>query len=170
MRLTLLFLSISIYSLGQISGQVKSFKTGLPLKGAEVFVDKSQVSVFTDDKGYFILEGLPKGTLALGCLKAGFETAKKIINVSKRDSTALFILQNETGQKLKDESLEHEILETFSAIDKIFPMWSALRGRFPEYETVSNIRIKGYSKPSVFKGMNHKDSHGKADTITAALK
>ena len=46
----------------------------------------------------------------------------------------------------------------------VYTKAGGLRGRFPEYETVSNIRIKGYSKPAVFRGMSHEDNYMPANS------
>ncbi len=151
------FLLISVCAWPQITGQVKSYGTALPIKGAEVFVDKSQVRAFSDDKGYFTLEGVPQGTVTIGCLKAGFETTKKIVNVNDRESTALFILQKESGKKLKDETLQKEILSAILSPDNIVPNWA------------SECSVKNFQLKSVNTSTESKSIYGTVDLDNNAI-
>lgn len=108
----------------QISGQVKGFKSGLFLKGAEVFIDNSLNKVVTDDKGYFTIEGLLPGTYRIGCALPGYETTYQTVRLEKSEKYLLFILKKDRGKTLSDKPLIAEIFSTMISQNKIVPAWN----------------------------------------------
>lgn len=113
-----------IHLLAQISGQVKDFKSGQFLKNAEVFIDNSLNRVVTDDRGYFMLEGLQPGTYRVGCAAPGFETTYQTVHLEKNEKYLLFILKKDAGKKLTDKPLIAEILSQLISQNKIIPGWN----------------------------------------------
>jgi len=113
---------LSLY--GQISGQVRDFKTGKFLKGATVFIDNSLNKSTTDEKGYFILEGLLPGTYRVGCALPGYEATYQTVRVEKSEKYLLFIIKKDAGKKLTDKLLTAEIQSTVISKNTIIPAWN----------------------------------------------
>jgi hypothetical protein len=120
--LALIILPVSL--LAQISGQVRDFKSGQFLKNAEVFIDNSLNRVATDDKGYFMLEGLQPGIYRVGCTAPGLETTYQTVRLGNNEKYLLFILKRDTGKKLTDKVLIGEILSQIISQNKIIPGWN----------------------------------------------
>jgi hypothetical protein len=120
----IIFVVAPLHLLAQISGQVKDFKSGQFLKNAEVFIDNSLNRVATDDKGYFLLEGLKPGVYRVGCAAPGFETTYQTVRLDKNEKYLLFILKKDAGKKISDKLLIAEILSQISSQNKIIPGWN----------------------------------------------
>ncbi|MFN3839469.1 MAG: carboxypeptidase regulatory-like domain-containing protein [Cyclobacteriaceae bacterium] len=119
-----ILITVPVHVLAQISGQVKDYKSGQFLKNAEVFIDKSLNRVTTDEKGYFILEGLQPGVYRVGCVAPGFETTYQTVRLEKGEKYLLFILKKDTGKKITDKSLIAEILSQLISQNNIIPGWN----------------------------------------------
>src|SRR5690349_24821507 len=95
----------------QITGQVKDFKTGSVIKGAEIFIGGSQATAVTDQNGYFNLEGLPNGSYTIGCYKSGYATTFQWVASKYKQSPILFILKKDAGKAIKDASLKNQVVD-----------------------------------------------------------
>ncbi|QOI97360.1 MAG: carboxypeptidase regulatory-like domain-containing protein [Flammeovirgaceae bacterium] len=122
--LVLVAVTVPAYLLAQISGQVKDFKSGQFLKNAEVFIDNTLVHVTTDDKGYFMLEGLQPGIYRVGCAAHGRETTYQTVRLEKQEKYLLFLLKKDAGKKLTDKSLTAEVLKAIVSQNNIIPGWN----------------------------------------------
>ncbi|MGL4332799.1 MAG: carboxypeptidase-like regulatory domain-containing protein, partial [Bacteroidales bacterium] len=89
MRRNLLLLSllltgnIAIYSKSQtsnIKGQIRD-ERGLPLIGANIWIDEIQKGTVTDENGNFIIESVPEGVYELDLTYVGYEPLSKKIEV-----------------------------------------------------------------------------------------
>jgi hypothetical protein len=110
-------------AVSQITGQVKDFKTGSFIKGAEVFIGGSQIKAVTDQNGFFNLEGLPNGSYTVGCYKSGYTTAFQWSASKYKQSSILFILQKDDGKAIKDAALKNQITDKLMDKGTVLPEW-----------------------------------------------
>ncbi len=82
-------------SSGNISGRVIDAKSLLPLPGATVVVDGTNIGVITDDNGFFILQDIPTATYNITASFLGFENQTKfnVIIKSVGSNDLLFKLE-----------------------------------------------------------------------------
>lgn len=90
-------------SSGNISGRVIDAKSLLPLPGATVVVDGTNIGVITDDNGFFILQDIPTATYNITANFLGFENQTKfnVIIKSVGSNDLLFKLE-EISELLKE--------------------------------------------------------------------
>ena len=68
---------------GNIGGVVFDSETQLPIVGALVYHNNSKQLWKTDEKGYFMMEGLPYGDYEITVYKEGYNTSQKTINLNR---------------------------------------------------------------------------------------
>lgn len=120
------FLLYSSILFAQITGQVKDLKTGKFLSHAEVFLDGGLIRTFTDENGYFNLDGLQPGTFKIGCVKKGYEPIYKKVVVSPDQGILLFMLKPDAGPRLRDKQARKNIVSKISARTNSYFHWDSL--------------------------------------------
>src|SRR6185295_4743352 len=64
-----------------VSGYIRDVKSGEPIAGASVYVDKPRISVSSDQYGYYAIS-LPKGKWPLNIQSFGMKDTRRLINLS----------------------------------------------------------------------------------------
>ncbi len=90
--LFLLFLPPLAFCQNKISGKVISEK-GEALHGASVFISNTTIGVYTDAKGEFVLNKVPKGNAEIVVSYVGYEVTSVTIPAAKRDKRYIIKLQ-----------------------------------------------------------------------------
>jgi hypothetical protein len=120
----LLLCTLTVSLNAQITGQVKDFRTGLPIAKAQIFTANGLSSTVSDSKGFFTLEGLQHGQIQIGCTLSGYGTIFQQVTASSQGGSILFILKKEKGKKLTDEVLKSTIEESLLAQSNVIPEWA----------------------------------------------
>ncbi|RJP66189.1 MAG: TonB-dependent receptor [Ignavibacteriales bacterium] len=89
----LLFISMNIHAqTGVISGTVVNKENQTALNGANVLLDGPDIRKTTDDKGKFIIEGLPTGSYTISVSFVGYKTTELEVEV-KNDTPAFVYIE-----------------------------------------------------------------------------
>jgi hypothetical protein len=83
-----------------LSGKVTT-KEGRPLEGAQVVVDGSHTTAFTDERGVFSLSGLPTGTRMVEARALGYEPARGAVTPSVNEPTSVTIVMEKRVETLQ---------------------------------------------------------------------
>ena len=76
-----LFAALSGFTQRMVQGVVKDSLTGKTLSGVNVFIPELQKGTFTDEKGNYLLESLPRGKFQVQFSFIGYETAIRKISI-----------------------------------------------------------------------------------------
>ncbi len=111
----LLFISLAQSQTGKISGFVYSSKTGEPLPGTNVILQKTFLGAATDLDGLFNIESVPPGSYTIEVLLIGYQSEKKEIRVLSGEHKKVNFYLQEKALK----SPEIEVTGAKRAIRKI---------------------------------------------------
>ena len=89
----IIFVLIMLYAVsvfaGSINGYITEKETGEPIIGAAVFVKGTNLGQFTNKKGYFVLNNVPKGEVTIVVQKYGYKP--KMFPVKMKSNSEEFI-------------------------------------------------------------------------------
>jgi hypothetical protein len=75
--------SVVAVSVGSVEGVVSDARTGVPVPGARVAVDGTELAASTDSTGYYIIETVPVGMHKLLVTRAGYVNAYTVVRLVK---------------------------------------------------------------------------------------
>lgn len=115
---------IAIQLNGQITGQVKDFRLGQPIAGAEIFLANGIARTISDANGYFSLEGIPNGLVQVACQKTGYAVSLQKATVTAKEASVLLILKKEKSKKLSDNNVKNAILNSLTLPQGVLVEWA----------------------------------------------
>jgi TonB-dependent receptor len=104
---TLLFLLLCVTAANatKLKGHVYDRKTGEPMVGATVSLDRTKIATTTGLDGSFELKDVPKGTYAVRVSYILYTTAVQEVEISKDDNPHLKIYLDEANKQLQEISV-----------------------------------------------------------------
>jgi hypothetical protein len=112
--LSVMILLAQVSALGQITGIITDSKTGKPLNGVEVFINKTTIATQSDDIGQFNLENVLTGFQEIVLYKKGYALYKSSMRIQSGRAYNLKLTLN-AQKKQKSTTLkaeEKELLKT----------------------------------------------------------
>jgi iron complex outermembrane receptor protein len=90
----------AIAQTGNLSGSIKNNK-GEPLEFINILIKGTQLGTITDKDGYYLITGVPIGSLTVIVNSLGYESQEKIVKISEKETFVLNIEMTESELTLQ---------------------------------------------------------------------
>jgi hypothetical protein len=105
-----LFFAASYFSAAQVSGIIKDSKTGKPLSGVEVFMNRTTIVDMSDQNGLFKLSEIPVGFIELVLYKKGYALFRSPMQVQKSRLYELNLLLEKEKRSYKVVTAPNDLI------------------------------------------------------------